>query len=237
MRWLMPTVTVLCLVSLGAVIWFGVITAGPDAAVPGVIQAEAAAPEMNAAAERPSASKRSTPAAKTPSNDRRDSTSPARRRSQSSAVATAALALLRNTASTPAASDAVRGDSVDESRAPETLLETNSGRPSVIARTAPQDSTAMIYSRNDVDVQPPVMQQPALPPSAFAGTAPDSLVNRMELLIAPDGTVERVRLLNAPTRMPDMMLLSGAKVWKFTPALKDGIPVRYRTTVTWTGFP
>jgi hypothetical protein len=37
--------------------------------------------------------------------------------------------------------------------------------------------------------------------------------------------------------MPDMMLLSGAKLWKFTPAYKDGEPVRYRTVLTWKGFP
>jgi hypothetical protein len=59
----------------------------------------------------------------------------------------------------------------------------------------------------------------------------------MELVVAPDGRVESVRLVNGPTRMPDMMLLSGAKAWRFTPAVKDGIAVRYRTSVSWTGFP
>jgi hypothetical protein len=33
--------------------------------------------------------------------------------------------------------------------------------------------------------------------------------------------------------MTDMLLLSGAKLWKFEPATKDGQPVRYRTTVSW----
>jgi len=56
-------------------------------------------------------------------------------------------------------------------------------------------------------------------------------------VIAPDGTVERVKLVNGPTRMPDMMLLSGAKLWRFTPALRNGEAVRYRTMVTWSGFP
>jgi hypothetical protein len=33
--------------------------------------------------------------------------------------------------------------------------------------------------------------------------------------------------------MTDMLLLSGAKTWKFTPAMKEGVPVRYRTTISW----
>jgi outer membrane biosynthesis protein TonB len=59
----------------------------------------------------------------------------------------------------------------------------------------------------------------------------------MEIVVSATGEVERVRLVNGPTRMPDMMLLSAAKSWRFRPALKDGEPVRYRTTASWTGFP
>ena len=33
--------------------------------------------------------------------------------------------------------------------------------------------------------------------------------------------------------LPDMMLLSAAKDWRFEPALKDGRPVRYRLTFNW----
>jgi hypothetical protein len=37
--------------------------------------------------------------------------------------------------------------------------------------------------------------------------------------------------------MTDMLLLSGAKTWKFVPALKDGQPVRYRTQFSWDATP
>ena len=109
-------------------------------------------------------------------------------------------------------------------------------RESVVA---PREAGAKtIYSPADADVDPPVMMYPSLPPTVFVARNADAVVlNRMELVIAADGSVERVRLVNGPTRMPDMMLLSGAKLWKFTPAVKDGVPVRYLTTVTWTGFP
>jgi len=55
----------------------------------------------------------------------------------------------------------------------------------------------------------------------------------MELLVTPGGSVERVKWLTTRERMPDVMLLSRAKLWKFSPALRDGQPVRYRLIVTW----
>jgi hypothetical protein len=94
-----------------------------------------------------------------------------------------------------------------------------------------------IYSGDDDDVRPPMMRSPQLPAPLMLSGSRSDLVNRMEILVAADGSVERVRLVGSAARMPDMMLLSGAKLWKFTPAMKDGDPVRYRTFVTWSGFP
>jgi hypothetical protein len=99
------------------------------------------------------------------------------------------------------------------------------------------DPAKAIYSRVDADVQPPVMLYPQMPPPLIVGTASEGIVNSMELVIATDGSVERVRLVSEPRRMADMMLLSGAKLWRFSPAVKDGEPVRYRTTLSWTVFP
>jgi hypothetical protein len=110
---------------------------------------------------------------------------------------------------------------------------------SVAPFVAPRESApaSAVYSYDDLDVQPPVMRYPQLPPPLLIGGPSEGLVNRMELLVASDGSVEHVRLLNAPRRMADMMLLSGAKLWKFTPASRDGVAVRYRTIVSWTVFP
>jgi outer membrane biosynthesis protein TonB len=98
-------------------------------------------------------------------------------------------------------------------------------------------SAKAIYSRDDADVQPPVMLYPQMPPPLVVGGPDEAIVNRMELVISTDGSVERVRLVSEPRRMSDMMLLSGAKLWRFAPAVKDGVPVRYRTTLSWTVFP
>jgi hypothetical protein len=92
-----------------------------------------------------------------------------------------------------------------------------------------------IYSSTDADVRPPVLEFPQMP-STVGESRPD-LMNRMELVVSADGTVEQVRLVAGPNRMTDMMLLSGAKMWRFQPAVKEGKPVRYRTTVSWIAGP
>ena len=98
------------------------------------------------------------------------------------------------------------------------------------------DGLSAIYSSNDPDVRPPVLLYPQLPAPLMADRRPEA-VNRMELVVSESGTVEHVRLVAGPRRMPDMMLLSGAKMWRFRPAVKDGEPVRYRTVVSWIGVP
>jgi hypothetical protein len=55
----------------------------------------------------------------------------------------------------------------------------------------------------------------------------------MELVVSAEGAVESARFLVPPQRMTDMMLLSNAKMWTFTPALKDGRPVRSRVVFSW----
>jgi outer membrane biosynthesis protein TonB len=88
----------------------------------------------------------------------------------------------------------------------------------------------VVYSNADVDVAPPAMVYPHLPRVDFQGPG----VNSMEVVVATDGSVQRVRLISVARRMTDMMLLSGAKSWRFEPALRDGRPVRYRMVINWT---
>ena len=101
---------------------------------------------------------------------------------------------------------------------------------------AENEESRPIYSSSDADVRPPVLRFPQAPPPPMVDRRSEAL-NRMELVISPSGTVEHVRLVAGPSRMTDMMLLSGAKMWRFEPALKDGEPVRYRMIVSWIGSP
>ena len=97
----------------------------------------------------------------------------------------------------------------------------------------PAPGPAGMYSSADLDVEPPVLLLPQLtPPLVRTGNSAPAM-NRMVVVVSPEGTVERVQLVEGPARMVDMMLLSGAKTWKFTPAFKDGEPVRYRTVISW----
>lgn len=92
----------------------------------------------------------------------------------------------------------------------------------------------VIYSATDVDVKPPVGIRPQLPAELPAGVE-QSQLGQIELLVLPDGSVGAVRLLTARRRVPEAMLLSAAKAWRFLPAMRDGRAVSYRKIV-WLSF-
>lgn len=237
--WLGPVAAVLCLASLVAVIWSGLLGESTDKA--GSAPAEAKADDADAPS---SATREQKPASKgTPAGRARASTAQPRAPATERAAGVAAA---RKDSAPVIERSAVRPGEPPLRAVPEPETPVaQTAEPSVVIPisreyvVAPRESTAgTIYSSVDADVQPPVLIYPSLPPPIFvAGNAESVVVNRMELVVAADGSVERVRLVSGPTRMPDMMLLSGAKLWKFTPAVKNGAPVRYRAIVTWTAFP
>jgi hypothetical protein len=237
-QWLMPAAVVVCLASLAAVIWFGVFGGDRSAAASAVAEATdatAEAPTAKDASASKTAAKR--PSAKTTGAEREPASS-TRARVQSTDGAPRGDVARNSSAPLFDPSTLRATEPLGLAQAPEAVPFVPASREYVIAPRENAAATATIYSAADADVQPPVMMFPSLPPTVFVARNADvTVVNRMELVIAPDGSVERVRLVNGPTRMPDMMLLSGAKLWKFTPAVRDGVPVRYRTTVTWSGFP
>ena len=237
--WLMPAAVGLCVVSLGAVIWLGGLGGDSSSGDSLVAKAKEAiatvAPTLKGALASETSAKPTTAEA-TP-------TKPASN-ARSRQPATSSNRVERAT------SGSSSGRSFDPFVRPFELAPTSTPEPAGASASAAipltrefvvaphEDPSATIYTPADADVQPPVMLYPSLPPPVFFAREGEAVAyNRMELVIAPDGSVERVRLVNGPTRMPDMMLLSGAKAWKFSPAVKDGVPVRYRTTISWTGFP
>jgi outer membrane biosynthesis protein TonB len=92
-------------------------------------------------------------------------------------------------------------------------------------------SDALIYSEQDTNVRAPQLLSAGFPGPSIV-RAP-TLTNRVELIVAADGSVERVKLLTSPRRMSDIMLLSSAKAWRFSPAVQDDRPVRYRLALSW----
>jgi hypothetical protein len=61
-------------------------------------------------------------------------------------------------------------------------------------------------------------------------------LGRIELIIGVDGSVESAKLLGPPRTVNDGLFLSVAKAWTFQPALRNGVPVRYRKTI-WIASP
>jgi hypothetical protein len=104
----------------------------------------------------------------------------------------------------------------------------------VAAAPALEERAARVYSIADGEIEPPSMLYPQLPPPVFAG---NGAINSMEVIVSETGGVEHVRLVSTPQRMTDMMLLSGAKTWKFAPASHNGEPVRFRMIVSWAATP
>jgi len=92
-----------------------------------------------------------------------------------------------------------------------------------------------VYSNADVDVVPARLIKAQTSGPVFRNMT--STVNTMELIISKQGRVEEVKLTTPAKKMTDMLLLSGAKTWKFVPATKDGQPVRYRTQFSWEDTP
>jgi hypothetical protein len=143
---------------------------------------------------------------------------PARRAS------TQVSAPVNNAAPLPAAAAVTAAP--DRAQPPATLPSTSIPRFTENNREA-----GTIYSHENPDVRPPQAIEVDLPRPAVVGWA--TIKNAMEVVVGEDGSVERVKWLGPPQRMPDVMLLSRAKLWKFAPAVKDGDPVRYRLVLTW----
>jgi hypothetical protein len=92
------------------------------------------------------------------------------------------------------------------------------------------DNDPPIYSIKSPGIVAPVSINPPLLPE-LPSQADSSEFGKIELIIAPDGSIESVRLLRVLGNVQHSVLLSAVKAWRFQPATKDGVPVRYREVV------
>lgn len=91
-----------------------------------------------------------------------------------------------------------------------------------------------VYHQTDAGVVPARLERrymPTVPPEGV----PQAQTGVFEIVVDERGQVMRVRLLSPGNRYQERMLLAAAKAWRFTPATKDGVPVKYVTTmmVSW----
>jgi len=96
----------------------------------------------------------------------------------------------------------------------------------------PPAADSKVYGPEDDEVEAPMAVRPHLPTKLPDGVSASQLA-RIELQIAPDGGVESVKLLPGihSVSVTEAMLLSAAKAWRFSPAMRAGHAVRYRKTV------
>ena len=95
------------------------------------------------------------------------------------------------------------------------------------------DVTPIIYSPDDTDVSPPVaIRSPGLAADQALGDHHPSLI---EILVSETGGVEfakeRQRPATLGAALQSATALSVVKTWRFSPARRNGEPVKYRTTV------
>jgi hypothetical protein len=89
---------------------------------------------------------------------------------------------------------------------------------------------SIVYSDADEDVVPPSPIDPRFPSVIPRGTRLDEFAE-FEVLVTESGGVESVKALRVPATMSEAvsmtMSLSAAKTWRFHPATKEGVPVKY----------
>jgi TonB family protein len=101
------------------------------------------------------------------------------------------------------------------------------------ATTSVSPKEPVIYSADDLEVTAPVeihrvmpAWTPSLPTQArleFRGT--------LEVVVDETGQVSSAAIRKATTPGYDAVLLEAAKTWRYRPATRNGVPVRYRTFI------
>jgi hypothetical protein len=89
--------------------------------------------------------------------------------------------------------------------------------------------SSRLFTAEDRDVVPPVAVNRTMPrwTPGFSPSGARSLKGTLDIVTDAKGDVESVRLVNSLSPTYDRLLLAAAKEWKFTPAKRNGEPVRY----------
>jgi hypothetical protein len=84
------------------------------------------------------------------------------------------------------------------------------------------------YGPNDTTVTAPVVVSQTMPPWRPSTSGARVYQGALALVIDEHGKVESVALLEGVQPEYNAVLLRAARLWTFRPAMKDGVPVRYR---------
>jgi hypothetical protein len=97
------------------------------------------------------------------------------------------------------------------------------------ATVPPAAREPIIYTRENPQVEPPIIINQEVPP--YPGRIPFDRVGVVEVVINETGAVESATLLQQIEPLFNKLLLAAAKTWAYRPARLDGVPVKYRKRV------
>ena len=92
---------------------------------------------------------------------------------------------------------------------------------------SPEAITGHVYSAAEPDVVPARLTRSQLPHEP----SPNDETGYFDIVVDERGDVEFIKLLSPTRRYQDRMLVAAAKAWKFSPALLNGTPVKYRLQI------
>jgi tetratricopeptide (TPR) repeat protein len=103
--------------------------------------------------------------------------------------------------------------------------------PPPAVRAAPPKPA--IYTTGDADVAPPTEIVRELPPWNPPSSLPNGTYSgKIQIDIDEQGLVERAVLVEAIAPPYDQRLLAASKTWRFQPATKNGVAVKYRKIIS-----
>jgi TonB family protein len=103
------------------------------------------------------------------------------------------------------------------------------------AQARPENPPTYDITASDVSAPVVVVQNlPAIPPALLPFLQVGRITIMMDVVIDERGEVERVVLRNSRYPIYDQAVLRAARDWRYQPALKDGMPVKFLKTIAIT---
>jgi TonB family protein len=104
----------------------------------------------------------------------------------------------------------------------------------------PSPPAPLVASSTDAGVVAPIavfQPQPNIPPAVLNLVRQLHGTSKIDLLINEEGTVEEVTVKQPVSPAYDKLIVAAARKWRYKPALKDGVPIKFVSTVVINASP
>ena len=127
--------------------------------------------------------------------------------------------------------DLIKGMPQATQATPPPVAEPPTAAPAAAPARLPAPSSAPIYTSSDVDVTPPVAMSQAMPPWHPSRMETQTYQGTLILVIDEMGNVESISTQGQLQPAYVAGLRRAAANWKYQPATRNGVPVKYRKLV------